>query len=111
MKKLLKKKMTKKEFLGLFKKYVKAVDKCGAIPLLRVRQNLTCGECSFRSDLGFYWEVMKSGKAKIMSARGSKEFQDACDYFKRRTLFTPHGTDLKFDMLHIIDSLIWKKME
>ena len=104
------KKMTKKEFLRLFKKYAKAVDKCEAIPLSRIRSNLNRGDCSFRSTDGYYWEVTESGKARIMTMPVSKQFSDACTFFRcyGKECPTSRKKALVPDMLGIVESLLKK---
>jgi hypothetical protein len=101
--------MTKREFLRRFKKYAKAVNKSKDIPFSVMRNSMSNGTCPFRSKDGYYYEVLKSGKAVIMSThvgnQWNKEFRDCCR-FVHQALFPDGKTrDLHIEMLAIVEFL------
>lgn len=98
------KEMTKTEFLGLFKKYAKAVNKAEVIPFKAIKQRLTRYDCPFRSRDGYYWEVSKSGKPVVMRLRSNPKFQEACTFFNDNK----KAMVLRREMLSIVEGFLGK---
>jgi hypothetical protein len=101
--------MPKSEFLRLFKKYTRIMDKSGELTLERIMENLK-GKVAYQSCPffnGYFYEVSKDGKVSAVSIDNplsDKTFWEASEYFNANA-----SKKLRKEMLDTLKTIKAKK--